>query len=66
MQQGSRRRIGNGEDTEVWKVPWLPCVSNGCITTHMPDQLRETRVVNFLDEARVSWDEEVPRDIFNE
>lgn len=29
VKQGSRRRIGNGEDTEVWSVPWLPCVHNG-------------------------------------
>lgn len=36
LKQGIRRRIGDGEDTDVWKVPWLPCVENGYITTIMP------------------------------
>lgn len=25
IKKGSRRRIGDSEDTMVWKVPWLPC-----------------------------------------
>lgn len=28
IQKGCRRRIGNGESTKVWKVPWLPSVNN--------------------------------------
>lgn len=29
MQESVRRRVGNGLNTMVWKVPWLPDVNNG-------------------------------------
>lgn len=29
MQESVRRRVGNGLNTMVWKVPWLPYVNNG-------------------------------------
>ncbi|XP_074352546.1 putative mitochondrial protein AtMg00310 [Apium graveolens] len=32
MKQGSRRKIIDGQDTRVWKVPWLPCRDNGYVT----------------------------------
>ncbi|XP_074326484.1 putative mitochondrial protein AtMg00310 [Apium graveolens] len=31
LKSGARRRIGNGENTLVWRDPWLPDVSNGYI-----------------------------------
>ncbi|XP_074377352.1 putative mitochondrial protein AtMg00310 [Apium graveolens] len=34
IKQGCRRRIGDGEDTNIWKVPWLPCLQNGYLTTN--------------------------------
>lgn len=33
VKQGCRKRIGNGDSTKVWKVPWLPCTDNGMLTT---------------------------------
>lgn len=39
VRQGSRRRIGNREETEVWSVPWFPCKRNGFITTNAPHHL---------------------------
>lgn len=66
VKQGSRRRIGNGEDTEVWSVPWLPCVHNGYITTSVPHQLKDAKVMNLMNEDRDSWDEEILQDIFEE
>lgn len=59
VKQGSRRRIGSVEDTEVWKVSWLPCVHNGYITTNAPNQLMDVKVMNLMDEERTSWDEEI-------
>lgn len=52
VKVGSRRRIGNGESTYVWKIPWLPCQNNGYLTTTMPRELEDTKVVNFLDESK--------------
>ncbi|XP_074323973.1 putative mitochondrial protein AtMg00310 [Apium graveolens] len=54
VKQGSRRMIGNGEDTEVWSVPWLPCVHNGYITTSVPHQLKDAKVMNLINEDRDS------------
>ena len=33
VKEGSRRRIGNGENTKVWNTPWLPGQGNGLMTT---------------------------------
>lgn len=44
IKQGCRRRIGDGSSTKVWKVPWLQCPENGCLTTTMPDELAQITV----------------------
>lgn len=66
IQEGCRKRIGNGESTAVWEVPWLPCQENGYMSTYMPNELEGTRVVNFMDENKTGWDEEVLHDVCNE
>ncbi|XP_074326652.1 uncharacterized protein LOC141664593 [Apium graveolens] len=63
--QGSRKCIGNGEDTAVWGIPWLPCKDNGYLMTEMPHQLEDIRVVNFLKTGTYCWDDEVVNDICN-
>lgn len=35
---GARRKIGTGEDTNVWQIPWLPDKENGYLTTPMQDR----------------------------
>lgn len=42
------RRIGNGKDTCVWDVPWLPDVNNGYIITPRPEQLHGVTVNNLM------------------
>ena len=39
IKVGCRRRIGDGEATKVWKIPWLPCPINGYVTTPMISEL---------------------------
>lgn len=39
VKNGCRKYIGNGESTRVWKIPWLPDVGNGYLTTTMPTEL---------------------------
>lgn len=63
--QESRKRIGNGEARAVWGIPWLPCEDNGYLTTEMPHQLEDTRVVNFLNTGTYCWDDEVENDVCN-
>lgn len=66
MQQSIRRRIGNGLTTMVWKVPWLPDMNNGYITTEAPEQLQHILVHGLLHENQKMWDKEVVSDLFNE
>ncbi|WOG91125.1 hypothetical protein DCAR_0310373 [Daucus carota subsp. sativus] len=51
IKKGTRRRIGNGDDTMVWKDPWLPCFENENLTTTMPED---------------KWDEDVLNDLCND
>lgn len=66
IKRGSRRRIGDGESTDVWRIPWLPCVHNGYITTIMPHELENVQVANLMTENKAQWDDEILMDIFND
>ncbi|KAL8119749.1 hypothetical protein AgCh_017015 [Apium graveolens] len=65
VQAGTRRKIGTGEETKVWHIPWLPDVESGYLTTVMHDQLRDIKVRSLMDETGKRWDVEVIDDIFN-
>lgn len=66
LKKGCRRSIGTGEDTFVWKVPWLPSADNGYVTTTMPSELKDINVTNLMQMQDRGWDEEVLNDIFND
>ena len=44
VKNGCKRRIGNGENTFVWKVPWLRSLESGMLTSNMPEELEHIRV----------------------
>lgn len=66
VKLGCRKRIGDGNQTEIWKVPWLPCTENGYMATEMPIQLRGSKVCSFMQMEQKKWDEDVLLDICNE
>lgn len=66
VRQGCRKKIGDSNSTYVWKVPWLPCSSNGFLTTDMPEELSNIKVGNLMESEQRKWDEEVLQDIFND
>lgn len=51
VRAGGRRKIGNGKETRVWDVPWLASKDNGCVTTEMPDYLKDITVSMLMDES---------------
>lgn len=65
VKAGVRRSIGNGKDTRVWHVPWLPSKDNGCLTTEMPDHLKDITVNSLMDATGSRWDMDVIEDVFN-
>ncbi|KAL8106740.1 hypothetical protein AgCh_023486 [Apium graveolens] len=65
IKAGARRRIGNGTDTAVWHVPWLPSDANGYVTTLMPEYLQNSTVNGLMNEDDTTWDMDVIKDILN-
>ncbi|KAL8112798.1 hypothetical protein AgCh_020190 [Apium graveolens] len=65
VKQGSRRKIGDGEQTSVWHVPWLPGNNDSFLTTELPHELEQIRVVNLIETGSKRWDDEILKDIFN-
>lgn len=49
LKAGTRRRIGNGKDTKILELPWLPDMENGYIRTIMPMQLQDSTVDNLME-----------------
>ncbi|XP_074378458.1 uncharacterized protein LOC141719995 [Apium graveolens] len=64
IKQASRRRIGDGSTTNIWKIPWLPCLLNGHPLTTMPQELVDVQVGNLMNETRTGWDEDILTDLF--
>lgn len=66
LKHGCRRRIGNGDKTRIWKVPWLPDVDNGYLSTDMPLELQNATVSGLMEIDHRRWDEEVISDLCND
>lgn len=66
VRTGARRKIGNGESTMVWSVPWLPDEENGYVSTTAYSQLNSARVSNLMMVGERRWDTELIDDVFNE
>ena len=63
VRAGARRKIGDGEDTMVWKVPWLPDDSHGFIATDEYPQLKNIKVSSLMS-ADKRWDVDLLNDLF--
>lgn len=63
IKAGARRKIGNGLDTNVWSMPWLPSVDNGFLITPMLEQLRDITVRNLMEMEANRWDLDVLNDL---
>lgn len=64
VKDGARRKIGNGDSTTVWQIPWLPDVSNGFMHTEECTQLREIKVSNLMKMGEKVWDVDLLSDLF--
>ena len=64
LKAGARRKIGNGEETMVWDVPWLPDVENGFVSPLEHDQTTNIKVSNLMVAGEKRWDVELLYDVF--
>lgn len=56
LEEGSRRRIGNGESTNIWTDAWLKDNGNfRVITTRSTNSVFPDRVSDFIDVDSRSW-----------
>ncbi|XP_019164354.1 PREDICTED: uncharacterized protein LOC109160522 [Ipomoea nil] len=63
LREGMAKRLGDGNDTLIWGVPWLADKANPTLHTHVFEQLKEAKVAGLLSEAG-TWDVDILRDIF--
>lgn len=66
IKRGCRRRIGNDNDTKIWKVPWLSCIDNGFLSSHMPMELANSNVSSLMEIGQNRWDADILNDLCND
>lgn len=66
IRKGCRKKIGDGRQTRIWEVPWLPNLEKGYMTTVMPEVLADSKVSSFMELENRKWEEEILVDICNE
>ena len=64
--EGSRIRIGDGEQTFIGKDPWLPDSECGFINTLLSEQVKAAPVSSLMVPSTRAWDYDILNDIFNE
>ncbi|KAH9754586.1 reverse transcriptase domain-containing protein [Citrus sinensis] len=62
---GSRIQIGDGQQVQLSKDPWLPDVHNGFITSELDESLATATVDCLMVPGQRSWDYDLITDVFN-
>ena len=65
IKSGARRRIGNRENTLVWRDPWPPGVANVYVrtTTYNDHEQSNIKVSSLMTDDKRDWDVEVIEDL---
>ncbi|XP_074347622.1 uncharacterized protein LOC141686487 [Apium graveolens] len=66
VRQGCRRRIGDGKDTRVSQVPWLPDKYNGYLTSAAYPELEHMTVNGLISMDGREWDSDIITELCNE
>ena len=62
---GSHIQIGDGQQVQLSKDPWLPDVNNGFITLELDESLATATVDILMVPGQQSWDYDLIVDAFN-
>ncbi|KAL8089862.1 hypothetical protein AgCh_039356 [Apium graveolens] len=66
IKVGCRRRIGDGASTKVWKMSWLPCEENGCVSTAVIPELQDNNVQHLMHTNTNTWDSDLLAELFDD
>ncbi|KAL3519796.1 hypothetical protein ACH5RR_017945 [Cinchona calisaya] len=64
LEEGLRRRVGDGKQIDTWEDKWVAGSSDGRIRTPKPNNCEQEMVSDVIRDCR--WDEELIRNIFIE
>lgn len=64
VEAGARRRIGNGQDTRIWGVPWLLNEEQPLVTFAIPAGAAKVTVDALFIPGQQKWDNELIKDLF--
>nr|XP_027108781.1 uncharacterized protein LOC113728591 [Coffea arabica] len=64
LEEGLRRRVGDGESIKIWEDRWLPGIEDGKIRSQRKDDSKIQRVSELIRDGK--WDRELLRQEFEE
>lgn len=66
IKKGVGRRVGRGDQTNVWWHPWLMDTINPYVVATPPPQLADMKVAELIKADRGVWDEDLVKEIVTE
>jgi hypothetical protein len=55
IEKGTRWRVGDGEDIQIWKDRWLPSPTTFKVITPVPGLLGDARVSELITQDPICW-----------
>ncbi|GAU12957.1 hypothetical protein TSUD_97680 [Trifolium subterraneum] len=66
LRRGLRWRLGNGDNINVWRQPWLHDSNQPHVTTTMIEGREEMKIAELIINSSITWNHELIQHIFND
>ena len=64
LEEGTRKRIGDGKSINIWLDRWLPCAEDGRIKSRRREGMKVQKVCELIRDGK--WDRELVKQVFEE
>ncbi|XP_071906135.1 uncharacterized protein [Coffea arabica] len=64
LEEGVRKRVGNGKSIDIWEDRWLPDTEGGGVKTPRTEGVAVQRVSDLINDGK--WDRELIAQVFDE